>query len=233
MTRKRSVPRVEASPRLEAEFKPKTKGQVEYVKCVEEHVVNFISGPAGVGKTLLATYLASSWLLEGKFDKIVVVRPAIEACGGGRNRSLGFLPGGIDTKLSPYLQPTINYFMTFFGKDKYHKLVHERKIEYHALEFCRGMTWDRTVVLAEEFQSANLEQIKMIVTRLGRDSKIICSGDPEQSDVRRSNSEFGTDFEYVMDKIERAGIEKFGIVRLGYCDILRNDFIQDFLNILR
>lgn len=209
------------------ELKPKTSGHAEYIRCIAENTVTFCTGPAGCSKSYTALGMASQYVLSGDMDKIIIIRPAVEASP----RGLGYIPGSIENKLQPYVMPALQHLMRFLGQNTYYALKNSGKIQFEALEYIRGRTFDDSIVVCEEFQDATKEQIIMAVTRLGQNSKMIINGDMAQTDIPRLNSEFSTDLEYVIHKIQKNDLKHFGIVELCDADIVRSGIIAPFLKI--
>ena len=209
------------------ELKPLTRGHKDYIRAISENIVTFVTGPAGCGKSYIALGLASQYLLEGRIEKIVVARPTIEASKKG----LGYLPGSRIEKLEPYLIPAIEHLKRFLGKNKYALELNRGNIRFEALEYMRGLTFDHSMLLLEEAQNATTEQIKMFVSRIGKESKIIIGGDAEQSDIYKENG--ATDLEYVISKIEDARLDNFSYIQMTDLDIVRHPIIANFLRVLR
>lgn len=213
-------------------IEPITKNHLDYIHTIEDNTITFCIGPAGSSKSYTSIGVGCEYLLAGTYDKIIICRPAVEAVGN-QSKGLGYLKGDLEEKLAPYILPTVEHLKKFLGKDRYGKLYHEGKIQFKALEYCRGLSFDNAYIIGEEFQSASTEQIKMFVTRIGKDSKMVLSGDLEQSDVKRTNTIYSTDFEYVISKIEYADLYDFGIMKLNDSDIVRNKLIGPFLQALK
>lgn len=215
--------------KLRIDFKPKTINQSNYLKAIIQNSVTFATGPAGCGKSFLCLGLACQYLLEDKYEKIIIARPTVEAAP----KSIGALPGGEDEKLSPYLLPAIEHMKEFLGKDIYGKYYHEERIEFRALEFCRGCNFKDSFVICEESQNCDKEQIIMMVTRLNTGSKMVINGDFEQTDLKKKSGDFPTDLQFIMDRVEKNNLEEFGIARLTDEDIMRNPIIAGFLRAVR
>lgn len=213
-------------------LRPITENHLQYIHTIEDNTITFCIGPAGSSKSYTSIGVGCEYLLAGEYDKIIICRPAVEAVGN-QSKGLGYLKGDLEEKLAPYVLPTVEHLKRFLGKDRYGKLYHEGKIQFKALEYCRGLSFDNAYIIGEEFQSASTEQIKMFVTRIGKDSKMVLSGDLEQSDVKRTNNIYSTDFEYVISKIEYADLYDFGIMKLNDSDIVRNELIGPFLQALK
>lgn len=215
---------------LQEEFKPRTKNQGEYLRTLIDNDITFVTGCAGTGKSYLAIGLACQYFLEGRYNKIVIVRPAVEASKKG----LGFLPGDLNEKLSPYMLPAISHMTRFLGKDKYYNAVRDEDIQFVSLEYMRGMTIDASFVILEEAQNCTTEQLKMFITRIGNYSKMLINGDTDQTDLwKGEDATYSTDLEYVMDKVKKANIPGFGFAELEENDIQRHPIIGPFLRIMK
>lgn len=212
-------------PRIE--LKPITKGHAEYIRCMSENTVTFCTGPAGSSKSYSALGLACQYLLQERVDKIIIARPAVEASP----RGLGFLPGGVNDKMLPYVQPAIEHLEKFLGRNTCQNYRHSGKIIIEAMEYLRGRTFDHAFILGEEFQNCTTEQIKMFVSRIGRDSKMVVNGDIAQTDIPKYDCDYTTDLAYVIHKLKQAELEGFGICELTPSDIVRNKLIGPFLQL--
>ncbi|MEW6009517.1 MAG: PhoH family protein [Candidatus Omnitrophota bacterium] len=157
---------------------PKTKGQYEYVQAIKEYDIVFGIGPAGTGKTYLAMAMAASALKSGQVRRVILTRPAIEA---GEN--LGFLPGDMSQKFSPYLRPIYDALYTMIEADRIERYLEMGIIEMAPLAYMRGRTFNDAFIILDEAQNCTGEQMKMFLTRLGFDSKTVITGDITQSDL--------------------------------------------------
>ncbi|MBN2483813.1 MAG: PhoH family protein [Candidatus Omnitrophica bacterium] len=157
---------------------PRTSGQKEYIKAISEHDVTFAIGPAGTGKTYLAMAMAVHYLMKKEVSRIILVRPAIEA-----GESLGFLPGDMYQKLSPYLRPLYDALYDMIDPDIIEEYSQAGIIEVAPLAYMRGRTLNNAFIVLDEAQNCTSEQLKMFLTRLGFDSKTIVAGDITQSDL--------------------------------------------------
>ena len=159
----------------------KTLGQKLYVDSVKNHDVTFGIGPAGTGKTFLAVTLAVTALKRGQVKRIILTRPAVEA-----GESLGFLPGDLKEKVDPYLRPVYDALYQILGKDQTTRLMEREIIEIAPLAYMRGRTLDDAFVILDEAQNTTIMQMKMFLTRLGFNSKMIVNGDISQIDLSRN-----------------------------------------------
>lgn len=209
-----------------AEFpRPQTEGQREYMRILIENDVTFVTGDAGTGKSYLALGLAAQYLVEERFDKIIIARPAVEASKKG----LGFLPGQLSEKMLPYVLPAIAHLKRFLGKDLYANMVRDDRIVFETLEYMRGSTYDYSFMILEESQNADVEQLTMFITRIGKESKILINGDIEQTDLRNKGE--NSDLLYVINKVRH--LEGFGVAELTENDIVRNPLIKSFLRAMK
>lgn len=159
----------------------KTLSQKRYVKSIRENTITFGIGPAGTGKTYLAVALAAKAFREHKVDRIILTRPAIEA---GEN--LGFLPGDLQSKVDPYLRPLYDALFDIIGTDSFNKNIDRGNIEIAPLAYMRGRTLDSSFIILDEAQNTTSEQMKMFLTRLGFESKIVVTGDVTQIDLPKN-----------------------------------------------
>ncbi|WP_412103249.1 PhoH family protein [Pseudooceanicola marinus] len=159
---------------------PRTAAQKEYVQNLYKHELAFGIGPAGTGKTYLAVAVAVNHFIEGHVDKIILTRPAVEA-----GERLGFLPGTQEEKVDPYMQPLYDALNDFLGAKDVGKLREARKIEIAPLAFMRGRTLANAFVVLDEAQNATTMQMKMFLTRLGENSRMVITGDRSQVDLPR------------------------------------------------
>ncbi|MBU2541304.1 MAG: PhoH family protein [Candidatus Omnitrophica bacterium] len=157
---------------------PKTSGQYAYVKTIKEYDIVFGIGPAGTGKTYLAMAMAVNALKKGIVRRIILTRPAIEA-----GESLGFLPGDMNQKVSPYLRPLYDALYDMMDAERIEKLIEMGIIEVAPLAYMRGRTFNDAFIILDEAQNCTTEQMKMFLTRLGFDSKTVITGDITQSDL--------------------------------------------------
>jgi len=160
------------------EVGPKTSGQKEYVEAIQNHDIVFGVGPAGTGKTYLAMACAVSALKKQEVRRIILTRPAIEA-----GESLGFLPGDMQAKISPYLRPLYDALYDMIDAERIEKYIETGIIEVAPLAYMRGRTLNDAFIILDEAQNCTAEQMKMFLTRLGFDSKAVITGDLTQSDL--------------------------------------------------
>jgi len=159
---------------------PRSATQAAYIQEMMKNELVFGLGPAGTGKTYLAVALAVSMMLEGKIDKIILSRPAVEA---GEN--LGFLPGDLKEKVDPYLRPLYDALFDLFGFEKTQRLIEKQVIEIAPLAYMRGRTLNNAFVILDEAQNTTVEQMKMLLTRIGFGTRAVITGDVTQVDLPR------------------------------------------------
>lgn len=157
---------------------PKTIGQKKYVDAIRRHTITFGIGPAGTGKTYLAVALAAFYMKNREIDRIILTRPAVEA-----GEKLGYLPGDLQEKVDPYLRPLYDALHDMFGVDQVQRMLLKGSIEVAPLAYMRGRTLERSFVILDEAQNTTPEQMKMFLTRLGYQSKMVINGDPSQIDL--------------------------------------------------
>ena len=199
-----------------------TKSQKEYWDVLENNEITLCFGPAGVGKSYIAMKKAVDllWDENNKYEKIIIVRPAVEA-----EEKLGSLPGGLEEKLDPYIYPSYYLLNKIIGKECREKLKDEGYIEVAALAYMRGWNVDNTILVFEEAQNATPAQIKLLLTRIGYNSKFFLSGDLEQSDKFRDKTKSG-----LYDaKVRLGDVKNIGIYEFGDKDIVRNPLISQIL----
>ena len=163
------------------EVEPLNYIQGEYLDAIRNNTVIFGVGSAGTGKTYVSASFAAAQLFYKRIDKIIVTRPNIEV-----GRGLGFIPGTLQEKYAPYLEPFDSVFHRNLGKGFYEYCIKEKKIDPKPLGFMRGSTFDDCIVLVDEAQNITVSEMKMLLSRIGRNTKMILSGDPDQADITNS-----------------------------------------------
>ncbi len=176
----RSIDQIIKTPRRSVI--PRSKKQSEYLKALLNDDIVISLGPAGTGKSYLAVSVAVNMLMEKKVEKVILSRPAVEA-----GERLGFLPGDMKEKVDPYLRPLYDALYDLFGYEKVQRKIETGEIEIAPLAFMRGRTLKNSFAILDEAQNASLTQIKMFLTRIGENSKIIVNGDPSQVDLLYKN----------------------------------------------
>ncbi|TWU37014.1 PhoH family protein [Novipirellula artificiosorum] len=197
-------------------IKPRTPGQAHYVDTIRSHDLTFAAGPAGCGKTYLAVAMAVEALRAGLVRKIVLVRPAVEA-----GESLGFLPGDLRAKLNPYLRPLMDALGEMIDYDQSRELMEQDVIEVIPLAYMRGRTLNDAFIILDEAQNTTVAQMKMFLTRMGENSKMVVSGDISQQDLPRGITSG------LRDAMQRLGsIDGIGSLTLRDSDIVRHRLVQ-------
>ena len=201
-------------------IKCKTMGQQNYIKMLREKTVTVCIGPAGTGKTYLAVAQAAQELKDGDIERIIMSRPAIEA---GEER-LGFLPGDLAQKVDPYLRPLYDALNDVFGPDRADKLREKGIVEVAPLAYMRGRTLNHARIIIDEGQNASLSTLKMALTRLGENSRMVLTGDVTQIDLpRKSDSGLEKAAEILKN------VEGLGILRLTNRDVVRARIVKDIV----
>lgn len=196
-------------------IRPKTLGQKKYVDAIKKSSIVFGVGPAGTGKTYLAVALAVYALKNKEVDKIILTRPAVEA-----GEKLGFLPGDMNEKVDPYLRPLFDALQEMMGQDAYLRHIERGSIEIAPLAYMRGRTLSNSFIILDEAQNTTREQMKMFLTRMGENSRIVVTGDITQIDLPK-NVESG-----MIDAIEvLGGVEGIEIVKLTAKDVVRHELV--------
>ena len=198
----------------------KTLGQKVYVDSIKNHDVVFGIGPAGTGKTFLAVTVAVTALKRGQVKRIVLTRPAVEA-----GESLGFLPGDLKEKVDPYLRPVYDALYQILGKEQTTRLMEREIIEIAPLAYMRGRTLEDAFVILDEAQNTTIMQMKMFLTRLGFNSKMIVNGDMSQIDLPRRVKSGLID---AMEKLK--GIKAIDFVHFSASDVVRHPVVADIIN---
>ena len=194
---------------------PRSKKQKEYVKALKTNQIIMSLGPAGTGKTYLAVAAALSMLLEKKVERIILSRPAVEA-----GEKLGFLPGDIKEKIDPYLRPLYDSLHDMFDYDKIQRKIESGEIEIAPLAFMRGRTLKNCFAILDEAQNATQTQIKMFLTRIGENSKLVVNGDPSQIDLlNKSHSGL------VQSQNILKGIKEISIINFDQNDVIRHPLV--------
>ncbi|MFA6355910.1 MAG: PhoH family protein [Candidatus Omnitrophota bacterium] len=198
---------------------PKTAGQKAYVDAIRQFDIVFGIGPAGTGKTYLAMAMAINALKLGHVSRIVLTRPAVEA-----GESLGFLPGDLEEKISPYLRPLYDALYEMMDLDKVERFLARGVIEVAPLAFMRGRTLNDSFIILDEAQNATAEQMKMFLTRLGFDSKAVITGDLTQSDLPGGRAVGLVQSQEVLKEIEGIKFTYF-----SGDDVVRHELVQDII----
>ena len=194
---------------------PRSKKQKEYVRALKTNQVVMSLGPAGTGKTYLAVAVALTMLLEKKVERIILSRPAVEA-----GERLGFLPGDMKEKIDPYLRPLYDSLHDLFDYDKIQRKIESGEIEIAPLAFMRGRTIKNSFAILDEAQNATRTQIKMFLTRIGENSKLVVNGDPSQIDLPNKNHSGLIESQKIL-----RGIKEISIINFDHKDVIRHPLV--------
>ena len=198
---------------------PRSPGQRQYVQAMRTHDVVFGVGPAGSGKTYLAMAIAVAALRRGEVRRIILTRPAVEA-----GEKLGFLPGDMNEKIDPYLRPLYDALGDMVPQEQLARMLERQIIEVAPLAFMRGRTLDHAYVLLDEAQNTTVSQIKMFLTRLGSNGKMVITGDPSQVDLPdKTRSGLAHALEVL------ANVNRIGVARMQPGDIVRHPLVADMV----
>ena len=195
---------------------PKTVNQRSYIDAIEHHDLTFGIGPAGTGKTYLAVAMAVSALLNKKVSRIVLTRPAVEA-----GEHLGFLPGTLQEKVDPYLRPLYDALFDMIDSERVEKLLEKNVIEIAPLAFMRGRTLNDCFIILDEAQNTSIEQMKMVLTRQGFNSKMVVTGDQTQIDLPSGKKSGLLNAAEVL-----RGVEGIAFVTFDDKDVVRHHLVQ-------
>ena len=206
--------------RPDLRVRPRTQGQQEYLEAIARHEMTFAIGPAGTGKTYLAMAVAVSHLMNKKVKRLILTRPAVEA---GEN--LGFLPGDLEEKISPYLRPLYDALYAMVDLTKVQRMIEEQRIEVAPLAFMRGRTLDHSFILLDEAQNTTSEQMKMFLTRLGQGSRAIITGDVTQCDLPRGTKSGLAEAARILKPVP-----EIGIVHLSRRDVVRHPLVERIIS---
>ena len=194
---------------------PRSKKQKEYVKALKNNQVIISNGPAGTGKTYLAVAVALTMLLEKKVQRIILSRPAVEA-----GERLGFLPGDMKDKIDPYLRPLYDSLHDLIDYDKIQKKIESGEIEVAPLAFMRGRTLKNCFAILDEAQNATETQIKMFLTRIGENSKLVVNGDPSQIDLPNINQSGLIKTQKIL-----RDIKEIAVINFDHNDVIRHPLV--------
>lgn len=199
--------------------KPKTLGQKKYIETIKKNTITLGVGPAGTGKTYLAVAMAVTAFRAKEINRIILTRPAVEA-----GEKLGFLPGDLQSKVDPYLRPLYDALFDMLGAENFQKHQERGDIEVAPLAYMRGRTLDDSFIILDEAQNTTTEQMKMFLTRLGFNSKMVVTGDITQIDLpdgRRSG---------LVDAVKiLKDVDDIQIVRFNERDVVRHKLVQDII----
>ena len=201
-------------------IKPRSINQSKYIQSIKHNEINFGIGPAGTGKTFLAMALAIEFLLDKKVEKIVLIRPAVEA-----GEKLGFLPGDLSQKVDPYLRPLYDAMYQMIGFEKSERLMNREIIEIAPLAYMRGRTLNNSFIIMDESQNTTTEQMKMFLTRMGFGSYAVINGDLTQIDLPKNICSGLKDAVDLLD-----GTDGIGFTRFNSKDVVRHPLVKKIVD---
>ncbi len=197
----------------------RSEKQSEYIKALKENDIVMSLGPAGTGKSFLAVSVAITLLMEKKIDRVILSRPAVEA-----GEKLGFLPGDMKEKVDPYLRPLYDALYELFGADKIEKKIETGEIEIAPLAFMRGRTLKNCFAILDEAQNATETQIKMFLTRIGENSKLVVNGDPSQVDLINKR-----DSGLIKSKNILKDLNEIKVIEFDHNDVVRHPLVSKII----
>lgn len=205
---------------------PRNINQEKYIQeLLDPHsTITFGIGPAGTGKTMLAVLAAIKYLKQNQINKIVITRPAV----GVDDEKHGFLPGDLNAKMEPWTRPIFDVFQEYFTPKAIQQLLEENVIEISPLAYMRGRTFKDAYIIADEMQNATPNQMKMLLTRIGENSRMVVTGDVKQTDKRDIENGL-LDFEKLYDRFDESEFVRF--VRFMHKDIERHPAVSEVLKI--
>ncbi len=197
----------------------RSEKQSDYIKALKENDIIMSLGPAGTGKSFLAVSVAVTLLMEKKIDRVILSRPAVEA-----GEKLGFLPGDMKEKVDPYLRPLYDALYELFGADKIDKKIDSGEIEIAPLAFMRGRTLKNCFAILDEAQNATETQIKMFLTRIGENSKLVVNGDPSQIDLINKSQSGLTKSKNILKNLK-----EIKIIEFDHTDVVRHPLVSKII----
>jgi phosphate starvation-inducible PhoH-like protein len=198
---------------------PRSKKQKEYVRSLKTNQITISLGPAGTGKTYLAVAVALTMLLEKKVERIILSRPAVEA-----GEKLGFLPGDMKDKIDPYLRPLYDSLYDLLDYDRIQRKIESGAIEIAPLAFMRGRTLKNSFAILDEAQNATETQIKMFLTRIGENSKLVINGDPSQVDLPNKNQSG-----LIKSQVILKSIKEISVINFDHQDVMRHPLVTKII----
>jgi len=206
-----------APPQKSAGLRALTEAQGHYLLSIRKKTITFGLGPAGTGKTFVAVAMACDALMDQQTERLILTRPIFET-----GRSLGFLPGDQGQKFAPHVAPLIENLQRRMGRSQFDYAVKSGKITFAPLELMRGASFDGCWVVLDEAQNTTPAQMKMVLTRIGKDTKLIVNGDPDQADIAGPSG--------LMDAVDKLqGLPDVGVVEFDLEDIVRSGIVREIL----
>ena len=202
---------------------PKNDNQKDYQRVLHGcKPMIFAIGPAGTGKTMLACYAAIEGLNDGDFNKIILTRPAVSV-----EEDIGYLPGTLEEKMDPWTRPIMDIFSEFYSQHQIGNMIKEKIIEICPLAYMRGRTFKNAFIIADEMQKSTPNQMKMLLTRIGNDSKMIITGDLNQHDRKYDDN----GLKDIYEKIQKTNYKRIECITFSHEDIERSPIVKDILQI--
>ena len=198
-------------------LKPRTKAQADYLHSIENNIITFGIGPAGTGKTYVSASYAAQQLKDGLVEKIIITRPVVES-----GESLGFLPGELAEKYQPFIEPLLDVFNERLGKSFTKYCLSHEKIHAKPMAYMRGCTFKNAIVILDEAQNTTPDQMKLFLTRIGDDCKVVIDGDLSQSDLSITSG-----LEDAIKRVTR--IPSVGVITFGVEDIVRSGIAKQIV----
>ena len=220
MSKKKNVKSNDGTHLKQHYLTAKTENQKEYIKLVKDNQVVICSGPAGTGKTHIATSLAIMGLIKEEYEKVIITRPLVQA-----GEDTGYLPGNIREKMSPYLRPIFDELLCYVSNSDIITLMNSGKIEICPLAYMRGRNFHHSFIVADECQNASEKQLMMLLTRIGKGSKIVMTGDASQSDLNHRNQ---GGLNACINGLKN--VDGVGLVTLTTEDIVREPIVERIVN---
>jgi phosphate starvation-inducible PhoH-like protein len=214
----RPKPPIAIEPLREVDLTPITRQQDAAIKSITRSSISFLLGPAGTGKTHIACGYAARCVADGRVERIILTRPIVEA-----GESLGFLPGTFEEKSAPYLLPIHDALDAVAGKSGRRREQLRASLQVAPLAYMRGRTFNRSIIVVDEAQNCTLSQLRLVISRLGRDSQMVLTGDLSQSDLRSHERALGT----VVERLE--GAAGVAVFRFDSTGIVRHPILADVL----
>lgn len=210
---------------LKTNVRARTCGQEFYMSALQENTITLATGPAGTGKSWLATYYALSLLLDNLVEKIIVTKPILEA----GEEEIGFLPGDVSDKVQPHFESVLDCFEDHIGPTMTKSLLDREKIKFLPTAFCRGRDLKNSFILIDEAQNLTRKGLKLMLTRISDGSKMAINGDADQIDLKNPND---SGLAWAIERL-RGRNSAIGVVEMHECDIQRHPLISEILNALR